>query len=115
MAFAILRAEKLKTMGNVGGSLAHNYRTIETPNADPSRTPDNSHSLPTPEAVKAAISERLPEKRRSDAVLCIEYMITASPEWKGWDDDRQKEYFDQAKQWLEQQHGKQNVLAAKRN
>lgn len=111
MAFAILRAEKLKTMGNVGGSLAHNYRTIETPNADPSRTPDNSHSLPTPEAVKAAISERLPEKRRSDAVLCIEYMITASPEWKGWDDDRQKEYFDQAKQWLEQQHGKQNVVA----
>ena len=48
MAFMILRAEKLKTMGNVGGSLAHNYRTIETPNADPSRTPDNSHSLPTP-------------------------------------------------------------------
>lgn len=38
-------------------------------------------------------------------------MITASPEWKGWDDDRQKEYFDQAKQWLEQQHGKQNVVA----
>ena len=27
------------------------------------------------------------------------------------DDDRQKEYFDQAKQWLEQQHGKQNVVA----
>mgnify|MGYP003600607478 FL=1 len=35
MAFAILRAEKLKTMGNIGGSLAHNYRSIETPNADP--------------------------------------------------------------------------------
>lgn len=61
--------------------------------------------------MKNAISERLPEKRRSDAVLCIEYMITASPEWDGWNDERQKEYFKQAKEWLEQQHGKQNVVA----
>lgn len=111
MAFAILRAEKLKTMGNIGGSLAHNYRSIETLNADPSKTPDNFHSLPNAEDVKNAISERLPEKRRSDAVLCIEYMITASPEWEGWNDERQKEYFKQAKEWLEQQHGKQNVVA----
>lgn len=111
MAFAILRAEKLKTMGNIGGSLAHNYRSIETPNADPSKTPGNFHSLPNAEDVKNAISERLPEKRRSDAVLCIEYMITASPEWEGWNDERQKEYFKQAKEWLEQQHGKQNVVA----
>ena len=34
MAFAILRAEKLKTMGEYWGSLAHNYRTIDTPNAN---------------------------------------------------------------------------------
>ena len=111
MAFAILRAEKLKTMGNIGGSLAHNYRSIETPNADPLKTPNNFHSLSNAEAVKNAISERLPEKRRSDAVLCIEYMITASPEWEGWNDERQQEYFKQAKEWLEQLHGKQNVVA----
>lgn len=111
MAFAILRAEKLKTMGNIGGSLAHNYRTIETPNADPLKTITNSHSLPNAQAVKNAISERLPEKRRSDAVLCIEYMITASPEWDGWNDERQNEYFKQALEWLEQRHGKQNVVA----
>lgn len=111
MAFAILRAEKLKTIGNIGGSLAHNYRSIETPNADPFKTPDNFHSLPNAQAVKNAIVERLPEKRRSDAVLCIEYMITASPEWDGWNDERQKEYFKQAQEWLEQQHGKQNVVS----
>lgn len=111
MAFAILRAEKLKTMGNIGGSLAHNYRTIDTPNADSSQTPNNFHSLQNSEAVKAAITERLPEKRRSDAVLCVEYMITASPEWEGWSDDRQNEYFKQAVDWLEQRHGKHNVVA----
>ena len=111
MAFAILRTSKLKTMGNIGGSLAHNYRTIETPNADHLKTPDNFHSLSNPEAVKNAISERLPEKRRSDAVICIEYMVTASPEWDGWNDERQNEYFKQAQEWLEQLHGKQNVVA----
>ena len=25
-----------------------------------------------------------PRKRRKDAVLCIEHLITASPEWAGW-------------------------------
>jgi hypothetical protein len=36
-----------------------------------------------PKAVKNAISERLPEK--GDLMqFCIEYMITASPEWQGW-------------------------------
>ncbi|MFW1817718.1 plasmid recombination protein, partial [Acinetobacter guillouiae] len=90
---AIVRAAKLKTMGNFGGSVAHNYRSIATPNADPSKTPGNFHSLPNAEDGKNAISERLPDKRRSDAVLCGEYMITASPEWPGWNDDRQNEYF----------------------
>ena len=26
MAYAILRVQKLKTMGDIGGSLSHNYR-----------------------------------------------------------------------------------------
>jgi hypothetical protein len=111
MPYAILRTEKLKTFGNIGGSLAHNYRDIETKNADLSLTPNNSHSLPDAESVKNAISERLPEKRRSDSVLCIEYMITASPEWTGWNDERQKEFFDKSVQWLENRHGKNNVVA----
>ena len=89
MNYAILRTVKLKTMGNIGGSLAHNYRTIETPNADPNRSPKNHHSVATPEAVKQAIQNRLPEKRRADAVLCIEYLITASPEWEGWGNDKE--------------------------
>jgi predicted ATPase len=37
-------------------------------------------------------------------------MITASPEWQGWN-DRQNEYFKQAVDWLEQRHGKHNVVA----
>ena len=59
MNYAILRTAKLKTMGNIGGSLAHSYRMIETPNADPNLTPKNHHSVATPEAVKQIIKEWL--------------------------------------------------------
>lgn len=109
MNYAILRTAKLKTMGNIGGSLAHNYRTIDTPNADPNRTSENEHTAATPEAVKQAIQDRLPEKRRSDAVLCVEYLITASPEWDGWGTDKEDEFFERAGQWLYDKHGKENV------
>ena len=109
MNYAILRTAKLKTMGNIGGSLAHNYRTIDTPNADPNRTPTNDHTVATPEAVKQAIQDRLPEKRRSDAVLCIEYLITASPEWDGWGTNKEDEFFEQAGQWLIDKHGEENI------
>lgn len=109
MNYAILRTAKLKTMGNIGGSLAHNYRTIETPNADPNLTSKNHHTVATPEAVKQAIKDRLPEKRRADAVLCIEYLITASPEWEGWGNSLEDEFFKRSAQWLMDKHGAENI------
>ncbi|MBO1518003.1 plasmid recombination protein [Psychrobacter sp. F2608] len=109
MNYAILKTAKLKTMGNIGGSLAHSYRTIETPNANPNLTPKNHHSVATPEAVKQAIKDRLPEKRRADAVLCIEYLITASPEWEGWGKSQEAEFFKRSAQWLMDKHGEGNI------
>ena len=109
MNYAILRTAKLKTMGNIGSSLAHNYRTRETPNADPNLTSKNHHTIATPEAVKKAIQDRLPEKRRSDAVLCIEYLITASPEWEGWGKSQEAEFFKRSAQWLMDKHGAENI------
>jgi len=109
MNYAILRTAKLKTMGNIGSSLAHSYRTTETPNADPNLTPKNHHTVATPEAVKQAIKDRLPEKRRADAVLCIEYLITASPEWEGWGKSQEAEFFKRSAQWLMDKHGEENI------
>ena len=111
MAFAILRTEKLKTMGEIGGSLAHTFRTRETANADPLRKRQNEHSLDSPDAVKDAINARLPEKLRKNGVLCVEHLITASPDWNGWGTDQEKQFFDQSKKWLEDKYGKQNVVA----
>lgn len=109
MNYAILRTAKLKTMGNIGSSIAHSYRTIETPNADPNLTPKNHHTVATPEAVKQVIKDRLPKKRRSDAVLCIEYLITASPEWEGWGKSQEVEFFKRSAQWLIDKHGAENI------
>ena len=111
MSFAILRTAKLKSFGEIGGSLSHNYRDRPTPNANPRQTPNNEHSLPNAELVMTAIKDKIPEKRRKDAVLCVEYLITASPDWIGWNQSDEQKYFDDAKKWLEDRHGKDNVIA----
>ena len=112
VAYAILRTAKLKSFGEIGGSLSHNYRTRPTPNADPTRTPDNAHSSPTPFSAMNAIKQRLPDKTRSNAVLCVEYLITASPDWNGWqNNEKEQDFFKRSLEWLEKRHGKENVIA----
>lgn len=111
-AYCILRAEKLKEIGSIAGSAKHTFREIPTPNADPSRTHLNkTWGAQSAAAVCRAIKARLPAKRRKDAVLCIEYLITASPEWfKTAPVKGQNTYFDRAVKWLEARHGKANIV-----
>lgn len=109
--FAILRTAKLKSFGNVGGSLSHTYRTRETENADPSRSDENEHSHRKSEDVMQALRDRLPEKRRKDAVIGLEYFVGASPEWfEGKTRDQQNPYLLGALDWLQKRHGKENVV-----
>ena len=57
--------------------------------------------------------ELLPEKRRKDAVLAVEYVMTASPEWwKEATPRQQAEFFARSEQWLEKKYGKDRVVAA---
>lgn len=113
MAFAILRTEKLKSFGEIGGSLSHNYRTRPTENADPKRTKNNSHSVENENLVMQKIKNRLPKKIRKNGVLCIEYLITASPEWSGFQKGQKQdnELFKTSIEFLEKKHGKENVIA----
>lgn len=112
MSYAILRTAKLKTLGEIGGSVSHTFRTRDTPNADPSRTPQNEHHGPSSaDEVMQGIRNRLPEKRRSNAVLAVEYFIGASPEFfrEGGNDGT---YFQAAIDWLKDRHGAENVISA---
>lgn len=109
--FAILRTAKLKSFGNVGGSLSHTYRTRETTNADPDRADTNEHSHSSPAEVMQALRDRLPDKYRKDAVIGLEYFVGASPQWfDGKTREQQDSYFHESIEWLQQRHGKENVV-----
>lgn len=112
--FAILRTAKLSKMGSIAGSGSHNFRERPTANADPSKTGQNQHvGAKSADELVQAVKARLPAKHRSNAVLCVEYMISASPEaLAGMNARTQSAFFTDALQWLRARHGAENVVCA---
>jgi Plasmid recombination enzyme len=110
--FAIVRIQKLKSAGSVHRSLKHALREQDTPNADSERTPDNTElGAESVKEAMAAFRSRLPEKHRKDAVLAVEYLITASPEaMNSKTRTAQDAYFSDALDWLKNKHGAENVV-----
>ena len=113
MKYAILRTQKLKATGAVWRSLKHAFREQPTPNADPDKAAKNEHvgAASAAEAMQK-VRDRLPEKRRKDAVLAIEYLITASPEAMQGMGGKSAAYFNDALKWLRERHGRANVVYA---
>lgn len=112
MAYAILRTKKLKSFGSIVGSGKHTYREQDTPNADQSRLSKNIHrGAKSAEGLAQLFRSKMPEKVRKNAVLGIEYLITASPEKFNDPNFRANEYFKDSIKWLQKKHGKENVLA----
>ena len=112
--YAIMRCKKLSGFGSVAASLQHAFRERETLNADPLRTPSNEHfGAKTTASGMGKLRELLPEKRRKDAVLCVEYVLTASTNW--WltaTKSEQKSFFEKSRKWLDDKFGAQNVIVA---
>ena len=114
MGYAILRTQKLKSVVAIQRSMKHSFREKETPNADPELTPDNAHigAKSAAEAMEK-VADLLPEKRRKDAVLTIEYLVTASPEsMEAKSKEAQDAYFREALSWIQERHGEKNVVYA---
>ena len=127
MPFAIARIAKLK-QSNIGGSGMHVSRTRLTPNADRSKLADNQtlihnddRDLPLSEVVNRKIhSVEQRRKIRTDAVHCVEILLTASPEYFRPDDPSQYGYYQADKLddwkrvtqgWLQQEYGDRIVRA----
>lgn len=118
MAYAILRTAKLSSMGQVVTSAQHTFREREVQNADRIETEHNqvegaASSQELTDAIKARLA--LVETRSATKpVICIEYMVTASPEafsrHSGHIPDG-SQYFEDAKDWLKQRHGAENVVS----
>lgn len=111
--YVILRHKKLKSYGEIGGSLDHTYRLIDTPNADSSRLNLNEHDFNKKTDVVKSIKNRIDQrvKERPDNVLCVEYLVTASPDWSGWGTDKETEFFEIQKKRLVDKWGAENVIS----
>lgn len=130
--FAILRVKKFSSVQNLIGSLKHNFREIPTPNANEELTYQNGHFSPSHQGlVKAGNNEinsteqaiKLFHNRlaviqnngaiRKNAVLAVEYLLTASPEW--WDastPEQRQEWRKRNIDFLIKRHGVENIITA---
>jgi len=105
-----MRMEKIKSGVALGGALRHNTREVMPKNADPELSQYNYCPFSTEESLKR-FKGILPEKVRKNAVIAIETVITASPEWfeKATSAER-KEFFGQSEDWVRKFFGNENVL-----
>ena len=121
--FAILRYAKLKSTAAIKGAAAHMRRTIETPNADASRTAGNTILVgsPSPADDVAALLPKLGQRkdpndpkskllRRSNSVLAVEVLMTASPEWWAVATTAEKnQWVQNSTTWLAEEWGVKNI------
>lgn len=114
--YAILRAAKLGSGGEVGGSSQHATRERETPNADPDRRVDNRVVYGAADPARE-IEKRISElksqgvKIRKDAVRAIELFISASPEFFSKFPEKKEAFYAQSLTWLQQHFGKENLVS----
>jgi len=123
MAYGICRIKKLKA-GGVNGSAKHSSRELVTLNADPNKQhqrilgePDSPN---TPD-LETIVRERIGEQTiRKNAVLAVEILLTASPEYFRPDNPNQAGYYEpkpladfqhQACKWLTNNYGDRIVRA----
>jgi len=116
--YAVLRVAKLKTMGEIGQLGKHNERTRETPNADADRLQENVRLVGSGDWCADA-QRRLDDAPtiRSNAVLAMEHVMTASREFYQQGDAQERaarlsEWTDRSMGWLRDTYGDANVVAA---
>ena len=116
---SIIRAEKHKSIGSLKSRESHTFRKRETPNADPAKTKRNKLLFGREDYSEVA-NEKIGEYEKSNtvrknAVVAIEYLLTASPEFfdagpKPQRTDRLKLWCDAQVDFMMKQHGAENIL-----
>jgi len=116
--YAVMRFAKLKNMGQIKALGKHNERERETRNADEARREDNVRLAGTGDWC-ADVQARLDTVPtiRANAVLALEYVMTASKEFYAQGDERDRgarldEWTERSMGWLRERFGAENVVAA---
>ena len=122
--YAILRIKKITDKAHATVATAHNYRQYPVDNAD------EQAMHPSPEFLNLAergywelANERIAQAgiipRRSDAIRCVEVIMTATPEWFNRNEQGQAADYSTSKwtqdnlTYLQHTFGKENVVAFK--
>jgi hypothetical protein len=117
--YAIIRKRKHKSISSIKTRENHTYRREETPNADPAKFNKNK-LLYGVEGYGAEIENQLKNYEqsgkniRTNAVLAIEYLLTASPEFfdngaKNERDERLKKWCEAQIDFMKKEHGEKNI------
>jgi Plasmid recombination enzyme len=113
--YAIMRLQK-RGMSAAAGMARHALREANVTNADPQLRAQNRILVgpKTAAGVMAEIRAKLPERRRKDAVPCLEFFIGASPEAIRTMPERdQDRYFEHALKWISKRFGgRENIVSA---
>ncbi|MHC0067373.1 MobV family relaxase [Nostoc sp. UIC 10890] len=125
MAYAIARLKKLKR-GNISGSASHTARERETPNADPTQKNIRFIGSLAPEErledlVLAKIGDSEQKRKiRTDAVYCVELLLSASPSYFRpncltnagyYEPQKLDDWLEATHQWLADEYGNRIVRA----
>lgn len=101
MAYAICRVGKIKTTEGLAGSEGHTNRSQNTPNANPARTNERLFGEPGEGLVNLVLEKIGDQTIRKNAVLCVEFLLSASPEFFRPDESSRAGYWELEKldQW----------------
>ncbi|MEO1560143.1 MAG: MobV family relaxase, partial [Cyanobacteria bacterium J06632_19] len=111
MAYAIFLTKKLKTGGQIAGSASHVQRDRETPNANPYKENIWLMGNPEQDLVQDTFNHIGNQTIRKNAVLCVELVLSASPEFfrpstqaepGEYEQLRLNRWLDFNKQWLQE-------------
>ncbi len=122
--YAIFRVKKITDKAHATATTAHNYRQYSVDNADEQAPHPSSEFLnPAERSYWDLANERILQAgivpRRSDAIRCVEVVMTATPEWFKRNEQGQAADYSTSKwtqdnlTYLQKTFGKENVVAFK--
>lgn len=113
--YGIMRLQKIKSTYSLRASLRHAYREQDTPNANPQQknlfvgARSVSQALAAYEKRKSTVKGKI----RANAVMAIEQLITASPDFfKTSTKQQQSDFFNKSLSWLKATYGAENVVCS---
>lgn len=117
--YSIIRKRKHKSIASLRSREKHTYRTQPTPNADPEKIHKNKllfGSLDYAEGIDSELKKYSATGKniRTNAVVAIEYLLTASPEFfdsgaKNERDERLKNWCEAQIEFVKKEHGAENI------